>query len=214
MTKKNKYVAAALIASVAAITIIMGLMTGKKNDPQPMPREDISNVMLTQSDGKSDSYYRGENNEKIYVNTGTDTYDLTDCVVDWSFGLPVINLNKAAEKTGLEITDVFNEKIKQSSVQVFAPEEIIDPEQMETFYIVGENDTYVKYKTLSGLITSGNNIATPSQIASSYHPVTDVNHNYLITIDMFPRINKNGEVSYSGLYSIEYDDETIIYKLN
>ena len=84
MKKRIKILAP--IAAVAVIASFIIALNGNKEEIKET--RDLTNRMLTQEDGYDDSFYQGQDTEKVYVNIGRDTYDLTDCIVKWSFGLP------------------------------------------------------------------------------------------------------------------------------
>lgn len=199
------------IAAVAVITALIIALNGNKEEIKET--RDLTNRMLTQEDGYDDSFYQGQDTEKVYVNIGRDTYDLTDCIVKWSFGLPVINLNKAAEKMGLEVTERYKDEVKVSSYEIYAPEEVIDLSERTSIFLLGENGTYVKYTATSGLVESGDSISTPSQIASSYHVEKDENGDYLVSVSALPYADEDNNIYSSGLYSVKYDDELMTVTL-
>ena len=219
MEKSNKNIFAVVMgfaAFILLVIIIAAVASMNKIDVSQAPTDtsSVANRMLTQADGKNESYYAGENTDRILVNMGRDTYDITEYVVDWQYGLPIINLTKAAEKLQLDIRETYDEPVIITQIEAYAPSEEIDITQRNPLFIVGNDETYIKMKVTSRYVTGiPSPTATPSQITASY-AVNKSNDGYLISIDMLPYIDEKGRVYVSDGFSIDYQkDGTAVYIL-
>lgn len=211
----NKYMKIIIPTAIIAVIVAAAIAFSGNKKEEITETKELTNRMLTQEDGKNETYYQGQDTEAVYVNIGRDTYNLTDCVVKWEFGLPIINLNKAAEKMELELTEKYDKELKVSSYEIYAPDEIIDVEERTPIFILGNNDTYVKYKVTSGLIETGESkVASASQIASTYHVDKTEEGDYLISVNMLPYVDTDNNVYPSATSSVTYEDNTIIFNLN
>lgn len=65
-----------------------------------------ANQFLTKDRGYSDEFFKNEENLPVILDFGKGAYDISDCVVKWAFGEPVVSLNKVSKKMGLELSIV------------------------------------------------------------------------------------------------------------
>ena len=219
MEKSNKNIFAVVMgfaAFILLVIIIAAVASMNKIDVSQAPTatSSVANRMLTQADGKNESYYAGENTDRILVNMGRDTYDITEYVVDWQYGLPIINLTKAAEKLQLDVRETYDEPVIITQIEAYAPSDNINIEERTPLYIVGTDGTYMKMMATSGIATNViEPTATPSQINSSYR-VNKTSDGYLISIDMLPYIDKDGKVYAPTNYLVNHqNDNTVVFTL-
>lgn len=224
MTRKNTTIA--LVAVGIIVVVIVALLIKKDiptNDNTNMASASIAEslkdeygyvpgVMVNQSFGTSDSYYQGEEGKDVIINIGNGEYNITDDIVKWSFGTPVISMKKAAEITGLTFTkEKPKEYMAPSYYEVYAPDEDVDLSKRTAYFLVDSDGNYLMYKGGSSYVFDKNGI----MYAMSYFPEVNPEdeNDILVSVTGLPYL-KDGKITGLGLASFEYKENKTIISLS
>lgn len=124
-----------------------------------------SNVTLHKSDagqylstnmGGSDEFYKPDGNKKVTFDFGQGNYDISNDVVKWSFGQPIVNLPAVAEEMGLTMqTEKPKGYVLHSRYEVYSPDDDPNMELRQSIFFVAPDGQFVRYTIGSRLVEDG-----------------------------------------------------------
>lgn len=205
------------IGMCAATGVLIGLCLfavagqGKKTDTAEttVSSEYTPGIMVTQNFGSSDSFYKGEEGVPVYVDFGAGEYEITNDIVKWSFGAPVISLKRVADMAKLTLSTTEPETYKHVSYyEVYAPGEDADTTTRTPYYLIDKEGNYLQYKLGSSYIFDKDG----NQTAVSYFPEAnpDDPEDAYISVMALPYL-KDGLIAGVGSPSFDYQkDKTLI----
>ena len=109
-----------------------------------------ANEFLTKDRGYSDEFYRNEENIPVILNYGNGNIDISDCVVNWAFGEPIVSLNKISKKMGLQLSIITPENfIKLNRSESYQPGDVPDLSQRYRYdiFLISPHGDAIRYQT-------------------------------------------------------------------
>lgn len=175
---KNKWKLAIIIGILLGITIFAITNTKNKNSTAinsnnlGMSSETQTNIAtnsnatlyksdagqyLTADMGDSDEFYKPDSDKKIIFDFGQGNYDISNDIVKWSFGQPIVNLPAVAEEMGLTMqTEKPKGYVLHSRYEVYSPDDDPNTELRQSIFFVAPDGQFVRYTIGSRLIEDGN----------------------------------------------------------
>lgn len=179
------------------------------NDPKAEHDAKYANQWVGKERGASDEFFQDTENRKIILNFGKGNFDITDCVVKWMYGEPIVNLNKIAAVMGLELSLKKPEGfIKLERSEMYLPEDAPELEYRYQYdvYLLGPDGSSIRYKTGSTIQEDNEHYA----YLNTFQVEGDRENNYetLISISEVPYYD--GETMKMGVpMSFKYGKEQI-----
>ena len=179
--------------------------TATPGNAEAAPEENF----LSADQGNSEEYYRPENNEQVIINIGTGNYDISDAIVKWEFGEPIVNILHAADILGLEVVTTVPKNFEyKPRYEVYAPGEDPDTINRRNFFIIGDDGQYVRYTVTSRLVED----STGNQISTIY-PCSIEDDELLIAASSLPYYDGHALIVGNGA-SYNYGESSIVMSIN
>lgn len=186
----------------------IGIIYGE-TDPKKEYDEKYANEFVGKERGASEEFFKDTENRQIILNYGAGSYDITDCVVKWMYGEPVVSLNKISKVMGLTLTikkpDGFiNLRRSETYLPEDAPE--LDQEHQYNIYLVSPQGDAIRYMTGSTIQEDNDNYAylNTFQVEGS----RSNNYETIVAINEVPYYD--GTTMKAGVpVSYEYEDSKI-----
>lgn len=213
-TGKKGLLFLALIPLVAFL-IFIALVLIKKNDkPKAYDLEDETlfvGKVASQDYGKSDAFYKNDTGKKLFVDFGNGYYDFTDFTEGWSFGVPMVDLQKFADTVGLSLTKQVPENyISVGTFDVYSEDDDIDLSKREKWFLRDPASGWYEVVTVTSKRAFDSN---GKHVLANAATITDENGAPIVDLSLLPAVrDEKYELGSEMVY--EYSGDTIRIKFN